>query len=89
MGQVIEEHGGRIDTYMGDGFMALFEQGEPETCGLSAVKAGLAILRAVEGMQGYLEDLYHHAFKVRLGLHYGQVVAGKLGFPGNRKLTGG
>jgi len=87
VGQEIEKHGGRIDTYMGDGFMALFEKGEPETRGLSAVRAGLDIINAVEGLKGYLEDLYHRAFKVRIGLHYGQVVAGKLGFPGNKKLT--
>jgi len=67
--------------------MALFEKGEPEICGLSAVKAGLEILEAVEGIQGYLEELYQRSFKVRIGLHYGQVVAGNLGFPGNKKLT--
>ena len=87
VGAVIEKHGGRIDAYMGDGFMALFEEGEPVICGLSAVKAGLEILEAIEGIKGYLEDLYQRAFKVRLGLHYGQVVAGRLGFPGNKKLT--
>jgi adenylate cyclase len=87
VGQVIEEHGGRIDAYMGDGFMALFENGEPEMCGLAAIKAGLAILKAVEAIKGYLEELYQRAFKVRIGLHYGQVVAGNLGFPGNKKLT--
>ena len=87
VGQVIEKYEGRIDAYMGDGFMALFEKGKPEICGLSAVKAGLEILAAVEGIQGYLEELYERSFKVRIGLHYGQVVAGKLGFPGNKKLT--
>jgi adenylate cyclase len=87
VGQVIDQHEGRIDAYMGDGFLALFEKGEPQICGLSAVKAGLEILEAVEGIQGYLEELYQRSFKVRLGLHYGQVVAGKLGFPGNKKMT--
>jgi adenylate cyclase len=87
VGQVIERHGGRIDAYMGDGFMALFENGEPVTCGLSAVRAGLEILEAIDGIKGYLEEIYQRAFKVRLGLHYGQVVAGNLGFPGNKKLT--
>jgi adenylate cyclase len=87
VGQVIDKYEGRIDAYMGDGFMALFEKGEPKICGLSAVKAGLEILEAVEGIQGYLEELYHRSFKVRIGLHYGQVVAGNLGFPGNKKLT--
>jgi adenylate cyclase len=87
VGQVIHQHGGRIDAYMGDGFMALFETGSPEESGLSAVKAGLAIISAIEDLQGYLEELYHRSFQIRIGLHYGQVVAGKLGVPGNKKMT--
>ena len=87
VGQVIEKYGGRIDTYMGDGFMALFETGEPTDSGLSGIKAGLAIIRAIEDLKGYLVDLYHRAFKIRIGMHYGQVVAGKLGVPGHKKMT--
>lgn len=87
VGQVIKQHGGRIDAYMGDGFLALFETGAPAESGMGAVKAGLEIIKAVEQMQPYLQELYQRDFRVRLGLHYGQLVAGKMGFPGNKKMT--
>ena len=47
----------------------------------------ITLIEAVESIQDYLEELYQRSFKVRIGLHYGQVVAGNLGFPGNKKMT--
>ena len=38
-------------------------------------------------MQPYLLDHYHRNFDIRIGLHYGQVVAGALGALGDRKET--
>jgi adenylate cyclase len=31
--------------------------------------------------------LSNKSFQIRIGLHFGQVVAGKLGSPGNKKMT--
>jgi adenylate cyclase len=87
MGEIVSRHGGRIDNYMGDGFMALFEADTPGEGALQAVQAGLAMLRKVEEVGPYLEDLYHRSFQIRLGLHYGKVVAGKLGHPGHKRMT--
>jgi adenylate cyclase len=87
MGEIVASHGGRIDNYMGDGFMALFEAEAPESGALQAVRAGLAMLKRVEELGPYLEELYHRSFKIRLGLHYGKVVAGNLGHPGHKKKT--
>jgi adenylate cyclase len=87
MGEIVTSHGGRIDNYMGDGFMALFEAENPETAALQAVRAGLAMLNKVEELAPYLEELYHHSFKIRIGLHYGKVVAGNLGHRGHKKKT--
>jgi adenylate cyclase len=86
-GEVIERHGGRINNYMGDGFMALFEAHDPAEGGLRAIKAGLELIEAVQGLGPYLEELYGQSFQIRVGLHYGQVVAGKLGALGNKKMT--
>ena len=86
-GKVIARHGGTINNYMGDGFMALFEADEPSEGALRAVQAGLGLLEAVQDLKPYLEDLYHQSFQIRVGLHYGQVVAGKVGTPGQKKVT--
>jgi adenylate cyclase len=87
VGKVIERYGGTINNYMGDGFMALFEADDPSEGALRAVKAGLELLKAVQNLKPYLEDLYHASIEIRIGLHYGQVVAGKVGSPGHKKVT--
>jgi adenylate cyclase len=87
VGPIIASHGGRIDSYMGDGFLALFENEDPTAGALQAVTAGLEIIAEVQRLGPELENLYQKAFEIRVGLHYGQVVAGKLGSPGNKKLT--
>ena len=87
MGEIVSNYGGRIDNYMGDGFMALFESDAPEQAALQAVRAGLEMLKSVERLAPYLEDLYHRSFQIRIGLHYGKVVAGKLGHPGHKRMT--
>lgn len=51
------------------------------------MQAGLAMLRKVEELGPYLEDLYHRSFQIRLGLHYEKVVAGNLGHPGHKIMT--
>lgn len=86
-GKVIARYGGNINNYMGDGFMALFEAAEPSEGALRAVRAGLELIEAVRNLKPYLEDLYNKSFQIRVGLHYGQVVAGKVGSPGHKKLT--
>ncbi len=87
VGEVIDRHGGVINNYMGDGFMALFEVDDPNEGALRAVGAGLELINAVQELKPYLEELYNKSFKIRVGLHYGQVLAGKLGSPGNKKMT--
>jgi len=87
VGEVIGRHGGVINNYMGDGFMALFETDDPVEGALRAVRAGLDLIDAVQELKPYLEELYNKSFQIRVGLHFGQVVAGKLGSPGNKKMT--
>ena len=87
VGEVIGRHGGVINNYMGDGFMALFEADDPPEGALRAIRAGLDLLDAVHKLEPYLEELYDKSFQIRIGLHFGQVVVGKVGSPGNKKMT--
>ena len=79
VGKVIARHGGTVNNYMGDGFMALFEADDPADGALRAVRAGLELIEAARNLEPYLEELYSKSFQIRVGLHYGQVVAGKIG----------
>jgi adenylate cyclase len=88
MGPPIARFGGHIDNYMGDGLMALF--GYPErnkNPALSAVRAGLAMLAAMDALKPYLETAYNHAFDIRIGIHYGAVVVGSVGAIGHERIT--
>jgi adenylate cyclase len=86
--EVIEKHGGRVVNYMGDGFMALFEIKNPEEDALSAVKAGLSLLRDVQKrMQPYVRGLFGEDFEIGIGLHHGLVVAGTVGSRDNKRQT--
>jgi adenylate cyclase len=87
MGEVIKKYEGEINNYMGDGFMALFEAQDPKEGALRAVGASLEMLAKVKGLQPYLEKLYYKSFQIRVGLHYGHVVAGTVGASGSRRMT--
>ena len=87
MDKAIRPQQGYINSYMGDGLMALFEAADPAVGAEQSIRAGLAMLLEVEKMQPYLQELYHRSFDIRIGLHYGQVVAGAIGALGDRKET--
>ena len=83
-GDAVAAYGGRIDNYMGDGFMALFE-GEDHAA--RAVAAGQDVVRAARVMDRYVRSLYECAFAVRVGIHCGEVVVGEMGSHDNRRVT--
>lgn len=85
--KVISRNGGSINNYMGDGFMALFGVEDPTGAALSAVKAGLEMLEAVEGLKPYLQAQYGTDFRIGIGIHCGEVVVGTVGAGGNARLT--
>jgi adenylate cyclase len=87
MGEIVERRGGRIDNYMGDGFIALFESDSPVEGARRSVQAGLEMLEAMERMAPYLQELYARSFDIRIGMHFGRVVAGKMGHPGHKRGT--
>lgn len=87
MDKAIRHQNGYINFYMGDGLMALFETRDAAAGAECAVRAGLAMLAEMKKMQSYLQELYHRSFDIRIGLHFGQVVAGAIGALGDRKET--
>jgi class 3 adenylate cyclase/tetratricopeptide (TPR) repeat protein len=78
LSEPVEEHGGRVTRYMGDGFLAVF--GLPvanENDPVMAVHAGLGILAMAEAYAGEVEEKWDvEGFSVRVGIDTGPVVAG-------------
>jgi class 3 adenylate cyclase/tetratricopeptide (TPR) repeat protein len=76
----IEEHGGHVTRFMGDGFMAVF--GAPmahENDAEMAVRAGLGILEVAQEQAKEIEDEWGiHDFQVRVGINTGLVALGGL-----------
>lgn len=72
---VIEAHGGRVDNYMGDGLLAVFQLPEVEAS-RAAVFAGLGLLDVAAGMGAYFGTAYDRGFAARVGVHCGTVVVG-------------
>ncbi len=78
LAQVVQEHGGLVDKFMGDGMLAVFGvAGGPENHALHAVEAAAEIRRTVSALNA--EGLVAKPLRVGIGVHTGPVVAGCLG----------
>lgn len=89
MGDCIVRHGGLIDKYMGDGLMALFgvNGGDARTHCLAAVRAGKAMLSALENVNAYMRRTFGEEFRIGVGIHFGEVIAGDMGHPRKVQFT--
>ena len=86
-GAAIQSQDGRVDNYMGDGLLAVFginDEADPE---LAAVKAGLEVLEAAADMNDYVNMIYGHPFKVRVGISLGEVIFGLMGDESSARET--
>ena len=89
VGNAIDEHGGYIDKYIGDGIMVIFGldttvSGTPEE---NAVNAALKMLKAVNNFNIFLKNSFNHVFKIGIGVHSGEVVLSNLGYHKKRQFT--
>jgi adenylate cyclase len=80
-GRAVEEAGGRVDKFLGDGVMALFgvERGPAEGC-----RAGLAAARAIserlDHLNAVLQANQAEPIRIGMGLHVGRVIVGEMGY---------
>ncbi len=76
----VQEHGGRVTRFMGDGLMAVFGASMAhENDAEMAVRAGLGILEVAQEHAKEIEDEWGiHGFQVRVGINTGLVALGGL-----------
>lgn len=88
VGQSVEQAGGRIDKFIGDGAMALFGlDGNRETASADALKAACLVLRNVEKLNEELEQQFAVRLRVAIGIHAGPSIVGIMGYGAAKTLT--
>jgi adenylate cyclase len=83
MVEIILNEGGLIDKFIGDGILAVFGLDEPRDASRRAVKAALAMQRAV----GTLSTDGAEPLEIGIGVHRGDVIAGAIGSPERLEFT--
>jgi len=77
MTEIIEEEGGIVDKFIGDGIMAVFAGGNPTGHAGGAVKAGLRMQQRLAEIRDKSPNLKN--LMMRVGVNTGDVVAGNIG----------
>lgn len=87
MVEVVEDqHGGNVNKFLGDGFMALFGIGvdssgevDPASSAQSAVQAGLDMMERLREMNASLVSAGVPDLGIGIGLHFGTAIVGSIG----------
>ena len=88
MGKAVERRGGRIDKFLGDGFMALFGvDGPPEQSAQSALLAAGDMIEALNKLNEELGSDLIEPLRMGIGIHTGSVILGNMGYGDARGLT--
>jgi adenylate cyclase len=88
MGHAVEEAGGHLDKFIGDGVMALFGigTGNREACRQALAAAALMSERLVELNRALDQDL-DAPLRIGIGLHFGPTIIGEIGYGSAMSLT--
>ena len=81
MGMAVEEAGGRVDKFIGDGLMALFgvERGV-ETGSLHAMRAARRMAERLVEVNSVLVHELGRPLRIGIGIHAGPVIVGEMGY---------
>ncbi|MGC2780436.1 MAG: adenylate/guanylate cyclase domain-containing protein [Bradyrhizobium sp.] len=82
--EILERHGGIVNKFLGDGFLALF--GAPFETPDAAVHALEAAREMVSAMQR-VNEMSSWPLRIGIGVHLGEVVAGSIGSPRRKEYT--
>ncbi|WP_257166739.1 adenylate/guanylate cyclase domain-containing protein [Bradyrhizobium sp. SRS-191] len=82
--EILERHGGIVNKFLGDGFLALF--GAPFESRDAAAQAVAAAREMVAAMDR-INAMSSWPLRIGIGLHLGEVVAGSIGSPRRKEYT--
>lgn len=88
VGQAVEQAGGRLDKFIGDGAMALFGLDDNSSnASRDAMKAAALILRNMETLNEELERQFSVRLRIVVGIHTGPSIVGVMGYGAAKTLT--
>lgn len=89
MEQVVLQHQGYLDKYLGDGFMAIFgleSRSSSQAC-VQATRAAQQMLATLNSLNDYFEAAFAYRFRIGIGIDFGPVLLGEFGGPKKRSFT--
>ena len=81
---ILDRHGGIVNKFLGDGFLALF--GAPLDAADAAPRAVAAAREMLTAMER-INDVSDWKLRIGIGIHFGEVVAGNIGSPRRKEYT--
>jgi adenylate cyclase len=82
--EILDRHGGIVNKFLGDGFLALF--GAPLEAADAAHHA-VAAAREMLVAMGHINRASSWPLQIGIGIHFGEVVAGNIGSPRRKEYT--
>ena len=88
MGRAIEDSGGHLDKFIGDGVMALFGvDGNLEEGCQKALLAASRMSEQLERLNDVMKDELPHELRIGIGIHCGTAIVGHMGYNKASGLT--
>lgn len=88
VGQSVEDAGGYIDKFIGDGVLALFGlKDTPQQAARQALDAALRIKAALKHLNHEYASEFEHPLRIAMGLHAGPAIVGQMGYGQATSLT--
>jgi adenylate cyclase len=82
--EILDRHGGIVNKFLGDGFLALFgapfEAPEAAHHAVAAAREMLVAMNSINGTSSW-------PLQIGIGIHFGEVVAGNIGSPRRKEYT--
>jgi adenylate cyclase len=83
--EIVDRHGGIINKFLGDGFLALF--GAPLKDPSAATNALAAARDMLEAVDAWTRQRPQQALRIGIGIHIGDAVTGTVGSPQRKEYT--
>ncbi len=80
-GEIIENNKGRLDKFIGDGIMAIFDGAETssENC-KNSIKAAQQVSIAIKELNAQIKNDFSEELRFGIGIHVGNTIVGMMGY---------